>query len=233
MGPEVRSRQGVPEGLLERLEKVQLVLASKAVLEDGFEEPIELVAGVDVAFRGDMAYGACVLLSYPDLRVLEVSISEVEVRLPYVPGFLAFREVPAMLKALRGLGQRPDVVLVDAQGIAHPRRCGEATHLGVVAGVPTVGVAKRRLYGRYWPEPKWPDTWTLLRDEKGPLGFVYLSKARCRPIIISPGHMVSFSSALEIVRSCIRRHKLPEPTRLAHLKASEAARNVKSGGTPS
>ena len=227
----MRDRTGLPEGLLKKLEKTQLTLASKVVLEDGFKEPIELVAGVDVAFRGDVAYGACVLLSYPDLRVLEVSTSEVEVRLPYVPGFLAFREVPAMLKALRGLSQKPDVVLVDAQGIAHPRRCGEATHLGVVAGVPTVGVAKRKLYGRYRLEPVWPDTWTLLYDDEGePLGFVYLSKARCRPIIISPGHMVSFSSALEIVRSCVKGHKLPEPTRLAHLKASEAAR---SGGSSS
>ena len=219
----MRAGRALPPGFLEKLAELQVRLSSKAVLEDRFEEPVELVAGIDVAFRGDRAFGACVLLSYPSLEVLEVSTSEVEVRFPYIPGFLAFREVPAMLKALRGLSQKPDVVLVDAQGIAHPRRCGEATHLGVVARLPTVGVAKKKLCGHYWPEPRRPDTWSLLVEGEELLGFIYLSKKGCRPIVISPGNMVGFWSALNLVRSCLRGHKLPEPTRLAHIWAGRAA----------
>jgi len=214
----------LPKGLVEKLKRTQLALASRVVLEDGFKRPIRTVAGLDVAFKGDLALGACVLLSYPGLEVLEVSVASSRPRIPYIPGLLAFREVPVMLKALRGLSREPDVVLVDAQGIAHPRRCGEATHLGVVAGLPTVGVAKRVLCGEVLDQPKWPDTWTPLYHEGEPVGFLYLSKAGCRPLVISPGHLVSLISALEIVRSCVRGHKLPEPTRLAHLEASRAAR---------
>jgi len=213
-------------GLLRRLEHVQLKLASKLVLEDRLRWPPELVAGLDVAFRGDEAVAACVLLSFPELQALEISVARTRLRFPYVPGFLSFREVPVMLKALRGLGRRPDVVLVDAQGIAHPRRCGAATHLGLVAHLPSVGVAKRRLVGHYHFEPRRPDTWAPLYHEGELAGFVYLSKARCKPIFISPGHMVSFTTALEFVRSCVRGHKLPEPTRLAHLEAGRAAREL-------
>ena len=219
-GRETRIRPG----LLERLERVQHLLASKVVLEDGFDWPPELVAGLDVAFRGNKAFSACVLLSFPGLEVIEVSVARLELKFPYIPGFLAFREVPVMLRSLRGLGQRPDVVLVDAQGIAHPRRCGEATHLGVVAKIPTVGVAKRVLCGVCPVEPTRPDTWAPLYHEDEFVGFLYLSKARCRPIVVSPGHMVSFGTALRLVRACVRRHKLPEPTRLAHLEANRAAR---------
>ena len=208
-----------PSGaLLERLKRTQELLAKKVILEDRFDRPVELVAGLDVGFRPDgMAVAACVLLSFPDLEVLETVLAEMEPKLPYIPGLLAFREVPVMLKALKRLKRRPDIVLVDAQGIAHPRRCGEATHLGLAARLPTIGVAKRRLCGQAPFMPVRPDSWAPLYDRGELLGFVYLSKARCRPIYISPGHMVSFSSALELVRACLRGHKLPEPTRLAHL----------------
>ena len=213
-------------GLLAKLKHVQQVLASKVVLKDGFSWPPKSIAGLDVAFKGDMAFSACVLLSFPDLKVLEVSRASSRPRLPYIPGFLAFREVPAMLKALRGLGQEPDVVMVDAQGIAHPRRCGEATHLGIVAGLPSVGVAKRVLCGTYPTRPRRPDTWSPLYHEGDIVGFIYLSKARCRPLVISPGHLISLETSLRLVRACIRGHKLPEPTRLAHLAASEMARQA-------
>ena len=213
--------------LLEKLKKAQELLAKKVVLEDRFRRPIELVAGLDVGFRPDgMAVAACVLLAFPDLEILEISTAEMEPKLPYIPGLLAFREVPVMLKALRRLKRRPDIVLVDAQGIAHPRRCGEATHLGIVARLPTIGVAKRRLCGRAPFTPVRPDSWAPLYDKGELLGFVYLSKARCRPLYISPGHMVSFSSTLELVRTCLRGHKLPEPTRLAHVEAAKSVRQA-------
>ena len=216
-----------PGALLERLKKTQVLLARKVLLEDRFNEPVELVAGLDVGFRPDgRAVAACVLLSFPGLEVLEVSVAEMEPRLPYIPGLLAFREVPVMLKALRGLRRRPDIVLVDAQGVAHPRRCGEATHLGIVANVPTIGVAKRRLCGEAPFTPVKPDSWAPLYDRGELVGFIYLSKARCRPIYVSPGHMVSFSSALELVRACLRGHKLPEPTRLAHVEAARGCRRA-------
>ena len=210
-----------PSGvLLERLKKTQEFLAKKVILEDRFNRPVKFVAGLDAGFRPDgVAIAACVLLSFPELEVLERALAEAEPKLPYIPGLLAFREVPVMLKALRSLRKRPDIVLVDAQGIAHPRRCGEATHLGLVANVPTIGVAKRRLCGQALFRPVKPDSWAPLYDRGELVGFVYLSKARCRPIYISPGHMVSFSSALELVRACLRGHKLPEPTRLAHAVA--------------
>jgi len=220
-----RGRARLEPGLLKRLEELQLKLASQVILEDRLRQPLELVAGLDVAFRGDEAIAACVLLSFPGLELLETSIARAKPRFPYVPGFLSFREVPVMLKALRSLSREPDVVLVDAQGIAHPRRCGCATHLGLVAKLPSVGVAKRRLCGHYPFQPRWPDTWAPLYHEGEPVGFVYLSKAGCRPIFISPGHMVSLPTALELVRACLKGHKLPEPTRLAHLAASAASRD--------
>ena len=206
-----RGRARLEPGLLERLEELQLKLASQVILEDRLRQPLELVAGLDVAFRGDEAIAACVLLSFPGLELLETSIARAKLRFPYVPGFLSFREVPVMLKALRRLSRRPDVVFVDAQGIAHPRRCGAATHLGLVARLPTIGVAKRRLCGDALASPRKPDTWAPLYHEGEPVGFIYLSRAGCRPIFISPGHLVSFSSSLRMVRACLRKHKLPEP----------------------
>ena len=217
-----------PSGVLfERLKRTQELLAKKVILEDRFNRPVERIAGLDVGFRSNgTAVAACVLLAFPELEVLETALAEMRPKLPYIPGLLAFREVPIMLKALRRLKRRPDVVLVDAQGIAHPRRCGEATHLGIVARLPTIGVAKRRLCGRAPFTPVRPDSWAPLYDEGELLGFVYLSKARCRPLYISPGHMVSFSSTLGLVRTCLRGHKLPEPTRLAHVEAAKSVRQA-------
>lgn len=218
--------RALPAGLVEKLVEVQRALASKVILEDAFRKPIRRVAGLDVSFKGELAFGACVLMSYPGMEVLEISRATSRPRLPYIPGLLAFREVPVMLKALRGLKNKPDVVLVDAQGIAHPRRCGEATHLGLVARTPTVGVAKRVLCGRAPCWPTRPDSWAPLYHEGEPVGFIYLSKAGCRPLVVSPGHMVSLASALEITRSCLKGHKLPEPTRLAHVEARRAAEEL-------
>jgi deoxyribonuclease V len=143
---------------------------------------------------------------------------------PYVPGFLSFREAPAYLLALKALPERPEALLVDGQGIAHPRGLGIASHLGVHLDLPSVGVAKSLLHGR--PEGPLPQergsAVRLLSPEGRPIGYVYRSRAGARPLYVSPGHRVGLLEALEWVKRLPGRFRLPEPLRLAHLEAGRA-----------
>ena len=202
---------------------LQRRLAAEVVLEDRFGS-IERVAGVDVGFprRGDqeMARAVAVLLTYPDLTQLAESVIEGPVRFPYVPGLLSFRETAAVLSALQPLPAPPDLVLVDGQGRAHPRRFGIACHLGLLHDRPTLGCAKSRLVGEYAEPGAEAGAWSPLLDRGETIGAVVRTRTGVKPLFVSVGHRLSLETAVALVLACCRGVRLPEPTRLADQLAS-------------
>ncbi len=191
--------------------------------------PVRRIAGVDVsASRFDPArrvHAAAVLLEWPSLALLARAGASLPAPLPYIPGLLGFREAPAVMEALARLPERPDLLMVDGQGIAHPRRCGLAAHLGVLLDLPSIGVAKSRLIGApEGPLGAAPGAWVRLLDGDEVVGALLRSRARANPLLVSIGHRVSLETALGWVRATLRRHRLPEPTRLAHAAAAMVRR---------
>lgn len=181
---------------------------------------VRLIAGADVSSErfGDELFAGVVVLSYPELEVVAYAVAKAKVEFPYIPGLLSFREIPGLRAALEKLPQKPDLIIVDGQGISHPRRIGIASHLGVVTGIPTIGCAKSRLYGVYDEPQEVGDESGVIDPKTGELlGYALKSKARSNPLIVSPGHLIDARGALDIVRSCLRGYRLPEPTRQAHL----------------
>ncbi len=205
---------------------LQRELAGQVVTENRVARPVRRVAGVDVSYekQGELFFAAVVLLSFPDLEPLEESHAAARVRFPYIPGLLSFRELPPLLQAFRALASKPDLILVDGQGIAHPRRLGLASHLGLWLDSPTIGCAKSRLCGDHLPPgPRRGErTPLLLKGEE--VGAVLTTRERVRPLFISPGHHVDIDSAVELVLACGRGYRLPEPTRLAHLLSNRLRR---------
>lgn len=183
---------------------------------------IRTIAGADVSlnlYESDI-YAGIVVLSYPELIPIGRALVKSRTTFPYVPGLLSFREVPALMECfelLQKQGLTPDMVMVDGQGIAHPRRLGIATHFGILADVPTIGCAKSPLFGAYKEPTETGGAEDIIDPRTGEkIGRAFKSKDRSRPLIVSPGHMVSIEEALEIVKNCIKGYRLPEPTRLAH-----------------
>jgi deoxyribonuclease V len=201
---------------------VQNELRQRLVLAwDG--RPVATVGGVDVSLPADRARAAIVVLSYPALQPLEAVTAEVPLTFPYVPGLLSFREGPAILAAWAKLGQKPDLLLFDGQGIAHPRGLGIAAQMGLWLDRPTIGVAKSRLYGRHAPPgPERGDQAPLLSQGKPPtlIGAVLRTRPGTNPLFISPGHLMDVPTAVEFTLACVTRYRLPEPTRWAHKVAA-------------
>ncbi|MWJ27104.1 deoxyribonuclease V [Halomonas sediminis] len=204
---------------------LQRRLASCVELEDRLA-PVRHLAGVDIGFEagGEVTRAAVVVLEWPSLGVVEEVVHREPTRMPYIPGLLSFRELPAALAAFGKLSIRPELVMVDGQGIAHPRRLGVASHLGLWLDLPSIGVAKSRLCGRHGePGPERGD-WVPLLDGRGEqqetIGVVLRSRQGVKPIFVSPGHRISLPTALDWVIQCLGRTKLPEPTRLADRLAS-------------
>lgn len=195
---------------------LQRELANKIVLEDQFGE-IRYVAGVDMAINegSGLARAAVVLLSYPELVLLEQHVYEEPLRMPYIPGLLSFRELPSLLGALQQLKQKPDLVMADGQGIAHPRRLGIAAHLGLWIETPTIGCAKSLLIGSYEPVGAEVGAWSPLVDRQETIGAVLRTRIRVKPMFISQGHKISLASSIKYVLACGRGYRLPETTRLA------------------
>lgn len=177
---------------------------------------ISFIAGCDCALTGDAIFSVFVVFHYPSLRVIEVSTDHSPLTLPYIPGFLAFREIPGLMKAFSKLNQKPDLIMVDGQGILHPRRMGIATHLGIKLDLPTIGVAKKKLCGNVIL-PTEVGSSTPVVDKGETIGYAYLPKANTNPVYISPGHKSDLSSSIAFTKSVYRSHKLPEPTRLADI----------------
>jgi len=212
---------------------IQKQLAGQVIL-NGAPQDVRLVAGADIAVGGDRARGAVVLLSYPELRPLEQQVVEAELTFPYVPGLLAFREVPVLAEAFRRLSRRPDLLLVDGQGLAHPRRFGIACHLGLLLDVPTIGCAKSRLVGDHGPLGEEAGSRTELRDGPDVLGLVLRMRAGVTPVYVSVGHRIGLSEAAEWTLRLCRGYRLPEPARLAHQAAGGQTvvrlRGTRAGG---
>jgi deoxyribonuclease V len=185
--------------------------------------PPEVVAGVDVSVKEGVAKAAVVLLSYPDLVPFQAATATLPVSFPYVPGLLAFREGPVVLAALEQLARAPDVLMFDAQGLAHPRHMGLATHLGILLDLPTVGCAKSRLCGKEVMPDEEKGSWTPLKDTGEVIGAVVRTRSRVRPVYVSVGHRVNLEAAVSLVLNCVTKYRLPEPTRWAHRVAGGAA----------
>ncbi len=198
---------------------LQRELARRVVLKDEVPQPPVRVAGVDVSYEkhGDQFFAAVVVLSWPELQVIETASASARVDFPYIPGLLSFRELPVLLQAFAGLQAAPDLIMVDGQGIAHPRRFGIASHLGLWLDLPTIGCGKSRLCGEYGaPGAAKGDHAPLVhKDER--IGTVLTTRSGVSPLFVSPGHKVSFRRAAELVLAAAVRYRLPEPTRQAHL----------------
>ena len=179
-------------------------------------DQINTVAGVDVSFKGDVAKAAIVVLSYPGLTPVDYSLAELPVEFPYIPGLLAFREAPTVLAALEKLKTEPDLFMFDAQGLAHPRRMGLATHLGVIIDRPSIGCAKSRLCGSHHEPGPERGSYTNLYDGDEIIGAVVRTQTGVSPLYISIGHKVDLPSAIEYVLNCCTNYRLPETTRHAH-----------------
>lgn len=207
---------------LEQLKLTQQQLAEQVNLTDDFNTSITLVGGTDVGFEdeGKITRAAIVILTYPYFDVVEYHVARLKTEFPYIPGYLSFREYPALLSAWEQVEHKPDLLLVDGQGVAHPRRLGIASHLGLLLDMPTIGVAKKRLCGHYNPLPKVAGQMTPLTDKQQQIGWVLQSKNNCNPLFISSGHRISQASALNWVNLCLRGYRLPEPTRWADAVAS-------------
>jgi deoxyribonuclease V len=181
------------------------------------------VAGIDAGFEegGAVTRAAVVVLSFPELEAIEQSIARRPTSFPYVPGLLSFREIPVVLDVLAQLRTQPDLLLCDGQGIAHPRRIGFTSHLGVVTDWPTIGVAKSLLIGTHGAVPEDRGGWAPLQHRDEIIGAALRTRAKVKPVYVSIGHKISLDSAIDYVMRCTTRYRLPENTRLADRLASK------------
>ncbi len=192
------------------------------VLTTDLLEPVQYVAGVDMGFEanGTISRAAVAVLSFPDLQLQESAIARRPTSFPYIPGFLSFREIPAVLDALEKISITPNLILCDGQGLAHPRRFGIACHLGVIIDLPTIGVAKSLLVGKYQEVSEQRGNWQPLIDRGETIGAVLRTRSKTKPLYISSGHRVSLPTAIDYVLRCTPKYRLPEITRIADKLAS-------------
>jgi len=188
------------------------------------KEP-EYIAGVDAAFSKDWTFAAACLYRYPHLTLMEQAAAAKQLTFPYVPGYLLFREGPAIIAALRKLKKKPDVILLDGQGIAHPRGIGSASHLGVLLDIPTIGCAKTRLVGEYREPGERKGNWTELQFDGRTVGAVLRTRDRVRPLFLSPGHRIDLPGTIRVALGCVGRYRIPEPLRCADM----LSRKMKAG----
>jgi deoxyribonuclease V len=203
-----------------RAREIQEELAGQVLRQGRLENP-RLVGGLDISVNRFAKTGtaAAVVLSFPALELLETSVFTGPIEFPYVPGLLTFREAPLTLAACQKLALTPDVFLVDGQGVAHPRRLGIASHLGLCLGVPTIGCAKSRLIGEHTGPGQAAGSRAALTDAGEVIGAVLRTRTGVRPVYVSIGHNIDLDSAVNIVLGCCRGYRLPEPARLAHQAA--------------
>lgn len=193
---------------------LQRELAAKVIRKTAFG-PVTTIAGVDASYRDGIARAAIVAFSFPDLDMLDFVIAERPVDYPYVPGLLSFREAPAVLDALEKLPLTPDLLIFDGHGIAHPRRFGIASHVGLLVDRPSIGCAKSRLIGQYDEPGRERGSYSYLRDDGEVIGAVVRTRTGVKPVFVSTGHRISLDAAVDVVLVCGRGYRLPEPTRWA------------------
>ena len=200
--------------------EMQRRLAARVSRKSNGIEP-RFIAGVDISIRRgeEMATGSVVVLSYPELEVVETRVARGKLNFPYIPGLLSFRELPLTLAACEQLSITPDLILVDGQGIAHPRRIGIASHLGLCLDIPTIGCAKSLLCGSHEAPGAEPGNYAGIIDKGETIGAALRTKPGVKPVYVSIGHKVDLLTAIHWVMKCCLGYRLPEPTRLAHQTA--------------
>jgi len=194
------------------------------------EKPIRIIAGADISFNKyeETVYAGIVMFRYPQMEIISNTWAISNTKFPYISGLLAFREVPALLEAWNKLDIKPDLLVLDGQGIAHERRLGIATHFGLITDIPTIGSAKSRLRGRYEEPANEAFAQSAMYDRDEIIGTALRSKKNCKPVFISPGHRVSMAQSVEIIKNCIRGYRIPEPTRQAHMLVNKI--RIEHGG---
>lgn len=213
---------------IKRAKMIQEVLKEKVKITPLKKSP-KYIAGVDAAFSQNKVIGVACLYKYPDLISIEEAHAVTEALLPYIPGFLSFREGPAIIKAINSLKMKPDVILFDGQGIAHPRGLGIASHIGALLGIPTIGCAKSRLIGTYREPGHKKGNWGFLRYNGKIVGAVLRTRDNIRPLFVSPGNKIDLKSSIEIVLTCIRKYRIPEPLRKADFISKKIKREFSTG----
>jgi deoxyribonuclease V len=208
---------------IEDARDTQNLLRKKVRITPLKKEP-RYVAGVDAAFSNDRVFAAACLYLFPALALIEQQSAVQELRFPYVPGFLSFREGPAIIAALDKLAHKPDLILVDGQGIAHPRGFGIASHIGVLLAIPTIGCAKSRLIGKHEESGIKKCHWSALIYEGKTVGAVVRTKENVKPLFVSPGHKINLDDALRFTIACTDKHRIPEPLRCADMLAKRMKR---------
>jgi deoxyribonuclease V len=215
-------------GDLQGARKLQEILQKKVNIIPLKKEP-KYIAGVDAAFLNNKVIGVACLYKYPEIHFIEEAYAVTEILFPYIPGFLSFREGPAIISALKGLRKKPDIILFDGQGIAHPKRLGIASHVGVLLNIPTIGCAKSRLIGTYKePGPK-KGTCSSLLYKKEIVGVVLRTKDNVKPLFVSPGNRIDIQGSIEIVLACSQGCRIPEPLRRADLISKKIKRELSAG----
>lgn len=176
------------------------------------------IGGADISLNlySTTIYAGIILLSFPSLQPIAYSLVKAETRFPYVPGYLAFREVPALVKVWEQMEIKPDLLVVDGHGIAHPRRMGIAAHFGTLTGQASMGCAKKMLVGNFAEPSLMQDTFSPIIDKQEQIGYAYRSKYKVKPVFVSPGHLIGMENCLDVIRKCVGKYRIPEPTRLAH-----------------
>lgn len=203
---------------LRKLKEEQIKLAKKVIINDNFDK-IEKIAGVDQTFLHGDAISGIVVCDYKDLKLIEKKYGVLKAKFPYVSGFLSYRESPTIIEAFNKLENKPDILIVDGNGILHPRRIGMASHVGILLDIPTIGVAKRLIAGEI--------KGGTIYMEKEARGYELITREHSRPIYISPGYKVSLKTSLEIIKKCLKPpHKLPEPLHLAHRYANKIKKDL-------
>jgi deoxyribonuclease V len=200
--------------------RMQMTLADYVIREDNLGK-VKTVAGIDVGMKGDRAFAAIVVLAFPRLDVVAEATANRRIAFPYIPGLLSFREGPVILDALDRLGRKPDLLIFDGQGIAHPCRLGIASHIGLIVNIPSIGCAKSRLCGQYQEPDAGQGSYISLMDQGETIGAIVRTRTGVKPVFVSIGHRVGLNTSIDYVLRCCQGYRLPETTRKAHRLAEE------------
>ena len=205
--------------------QLQKELKKKISLKKSFNN-VKIVAGADISYYKNKMFAGIVILKFPQLEIIEKKSSVSSANFPYISGLLTFREGPSLLEVFKKIKTTPDVILFDGQGIAHPRRMGIATHLGLFLDKPTIGCAKSRLSGKYTSVGEEKGDYALLKEGEEILGAVLRTRREVKPVFISPGHKIDLPNSIEIVLKCIIKYRLPLPVREAHIFVNQIRNNL-------
>ncbi len=210
---------------LKKAKELQEILQKKVKVTPLRKEP-KYIAGVDAAFQNNKIIGVACIYNYPDIHFIEEAHAVTGILFPYIPGFLSFREGPAIISALKSLTRMPDIILFDGQGIAHPKGLGIASHIGVVLNVPTIGCAKSRLIGTYKEPGSQKGDWSFLQYHDKIIGAVLRSKDNVKPLFVSPGNRIDIKGSIKIVLACALKYRIPEPLRKADFISKKMKREL-------